>query len=369
MEVISFTLGDVVHRESYDRLFENCPDAFIQQSTYWAEVIAELGPDTPIFLLARQDGEAVAGLPLYLFEHRLGNLLTSVPQAGPLGGPFLHPGLSETQVELAYALLLSTALSIARHHRCIALSLITHPFADDLARYERDLAPTHIFDNFTQVIDLRSHFSPEGAVQLPAYLRRSNLSRNLAKARAANLKTRLSTDPDEIDALYSVHVKRHGELGTPPLDRRLIFNIATKLFPRKKAFFLATESSSGVASWGVYIHHRHNLDVLRLTMDTSFASLGSNYHNTDCSLAHARALGIQRYNWQSSPGRNGGVFRYKQQWGARESVYHYVARLLCPPDYLAGVGVEAIKAEYPLHWIIPYVAAPDGFRPGRYAKE
>lgn len=93
-QVVEGELSDRRFRAEYDDLFEACPDAFIQQSTYWAEAIRDLGPDRPIFLLYRDGDEAIAGLPLYLYEHPRGNVLTSVPQAGPLGGIFFREGLS-----------------------------------------------------------------------------------------------------------------------------------------------------------------------------------------------------------------------------------------------------------------------------------
>ena len=355
-------------RALYDAFFEDCPGAFLQQSTAWAEVIAELGPDTPLFLLAEDNGLPVAGLPLYLFTHRLGNVLTSVPESGPLGGVFLRPGLPAATVAACYAALLTKAVALAREHSCLALSLITHPFADDLPHYREHLQPDYVFENFTQFIDLREHFDPTGAVLLPDYNRRTNLSRNLAKAKGAGFRTRYSTDPAEIDALYQIHLKRHAEIAAPPMDARLLRNIATRLVPRGKAFFLIVESDAGIASWGVYLRHREVIDVLRLNMDSAAATHCPNFLNTDESLRHCRELGATLYNWQSAPSRASGVYRYKQQWGSRESTYHYVTKLFCPSARLAELGLPTLRKEYPLHFIAPYAAA-DSFTPGFYRKE
>lgn len=367
MNVRAIRLTDP-ERSRYDAFFESCPDAFLQQSTYWAEVIAELGPDTPLFLLAEENGEAIAGLPLYLFEHRLGNVLTSVPQSGPLGGVFLRAGLAPALLDSAYATLLAEAVALARAHRCIALSLITHPFVDDLPRYRAHLQPEYVFENFTQYIDLREHFDAQGGVRLPDYHRRTNLSRNLAKAKRAGYRMRYCSDPAEIDALYQVHLKRHAEIGAPPIDARLLRNIATRLVPRNKAFFLIIESDAGIASWAVYLRHRDVVDVLRLNMDSAAAAHCPNFLNTDVSLARCRELGVRWYNWQSAPSRSSGVHRYKEQWGSVESTYHYVTKLFCRPSYLAELGLETLRHEYPLHFIAPYAAATANFAPGFYRK-
>lgn len=368
MNAVAFRLGDAAWRGRYDALFEACPGAFIQQSTRWAEVIAPLGPDTPLFLLALEGDVPLAGMPLYLFEHAMGNLMTSVPQAGPLGGVFLRPGLDPAQAEACYACLIGRALEAARASECLALSVITNPFADDRGLYGRFLEPDYVLENFTQSIDLGGFFAADGSVALADYNRRSNLSRNLARAKAAGLVARVLDSAADVDRLYAVHVKRHAELGAAPLDRRLLENIARVLMPAGNAAFVVVESPEGLASWGVYVRHREVMDVLRLNMDSAFSGLSPNFLNTDASLRLARDLGVRTYNWQSSPSRAGGVYRFKEQWGAKETTYEYATRLLCPPSRVREIGVEALQREYPLHFLAPYLAAQDGFAPGRYRK-
>jgi hypothetical protein len=165
-----------------------------------------------------------------------------------------------------------------------------------------------------------------------------------------------------------VHLKRHAEIAAPPIDARLLRHIATRLVPRGKAFFLVIESDTGIVSWGVHLRHRDVVDILRLNMDSAAAAHCPNFLNTDESLRRSRDLGATIYNWQSAPGRASGVYRYKEQWGSRESTYHYVTKLFCPPAYLAGLGLAKLREEYPLHFIAPYAAA-ETFAPGFYRKE
>ena len=89
MEVIEVDFNDNQLVDRYNRFFECCPNASIQLSTYWADVISGLGPDKPIFLICSHDGKDIAGFPLYLYQNQFGNILTSVPQPGPLGGDIL----------------------------------------------------------------------------------------------------------------------------------------------------------------------------------------------------------------------------------------------------------------------------------------
>src|SRR5579859_597543 len=185
MDIVEFQLADVAARERYDRLFEACPQAFIQQSTYWAEVIQDLGPDEPIFLLADEGGQSVAGLPLYLFRGVAGNALLSIPHPGPLGGIFVRPGLDAPLLHRVYEALLARARALAQAQQCLALTLITNPFQDDFPLYQQYLAPTFAYENFTQSMVVAESVGAEGQLLLRDAHRRSNLSRNLRQAEAA----------------------------------------------------------------------------------------------------------------------------------------------------------------------------------------
>lgn len=369
MNVISFNLQNKQLRSRYDHLFEECPNAFIQQSTYWAEVIKDIGPDQPIFLLCHDNDRDLAGLPLYLFTYPLGNVLTSIPYPGPLGGIFFRDGLSTPIIDNIYACLLEYAMEIARGNRCLSISIITNPFFDDFHLYQRYLLPQYILENFTQYIALPEVVIEDDKILLQNYRRRSNLSRNLQQARAAEFTiTKCSTDV-ELGALYRVHVKRHQELGVEPLAFSLFENIKRYLEPNNKSLILLVMKGDEIASGCIYIYHRNNLDVLRLNMDSKFAKQSPNYLLTEYSIRWAYQQGIQLYNWQSSPDRESGVYKFKQQWGSQEAIYYYVTKLFCEPEQIRKLGLEILKTRYAGHFIVPYLAFTEGFNKRYYKKK
>ncbi len=276
MDVLEIDFCDCELVARYDRLFESCPDALIQQSTYWCEAIRDLGPDRPLFLLCHDGGEDLAGLPLYLFEHPLGNILTSVPQPGPMVGIFCRGGLPEQQVAEIYRELLAAAVALARRYRCLTLTLITNPFADDLHLYERFLAPDAVLENFLQAIPLDGIFS-DGNVYLPASRWRNNLSRNLRKGAAAGFRVSFCESVEHLRDWHSVHVQRHTELGAAPLSLRLFENLFTTLRSRNRAELILVEKRDEIASGCLFVYHRHIMDVFMLSMDSRFEGQAPNY--------------------------------------------------------------------------------------------
>jgi hypothetical protein len=348
-EIIRVDPANIPGRERYDRFFENCENAFIQQSSYWAEVIRDLGPDEPVFLLYGEDGRDLAGLPLYLFRSPFGNILTSVPQPGPLGGIFCGT-LPEEKKERAYRRLLESAKSIAEENECVAMTCITHPFQNDLGLYEKYMAPDFVLENFTQFIPLKTCGNPE---QSNRY--------NINRAVRSGCTVHFSSDLQKVREWYKIHEVRHSMLGTQPLDLRLFENIVTCLIRRGKACCILVEYGGKIVSGCFYIYHRSVADVFMLSMDPDYAGLRPNALNVDASLRYLREQGIEIYNWQSSQNRACGVYAYKQQWKSIDSPYSFVTKITGDLSIWKQAGADAVKTAYPRHYTIPYQVFRDGF--------
>jgi len=343
--------------DRYDRLFEACSKAFIQQSRYWAEVIQDLGPDQAIFLLCEDEGRDIAALPLYLYKHRLGSILGSVPQAGPMGGVFFREDLDENRIADLYRCLIDAALELARSHHCLTLSLISNPFTDDLPYYERYLLPTYVLENFTQYIPLKeSH-------------RRSHGHRNnLNKAKKSVYQIRFCEEDKSLEEWIELHQKSHTALGAEPLNQRLLENIVYVLGARKKMGLLLVYAQDKIVSGGLYIYHRNVMDVFMLSLTRETIRPSPNFLNTEASISWAKDMGIEIYNWQSSPSRESGVYAYKKQWGSLEKDYYFVTKLLCVPERIQEMGLQTMKTAYSQHYVLPYAVFTQGFQ-NKYFKK
>lgn len=360
MEVLEVDFRDKRLIERYDHLFEGCPNAFMQQSTYWAEVIKDLGPDKPIFLLCNDMGEDIAGLPLYLYEHELGNILTSVPQPGPLGGIFYKESTSKEKVNEIHRCLLSYAIEIAKRYHCITLTLITNPFYDDIDLYEKYLVPHFVFENFTQYIPLTKIFKGD-AIILPDYNRRSNITRNLRRGKDFGYSIKFCENQEQLRNWYQIHQQRHTELGAVPLNYYLFENIFELLVPRNKAQLILVEHEGEIISGCFFIYHKKVMDVFMLSMNSEYARHGVNYVNINYSIHWAKELGTDIYNWQSSQNRAGGVYHYKKQWGSIDSTYYFVTKLLVDPGRIQEIGIDRLKQQYQWHYVVPFAVFTEGF--------
>jgi len=329
-------------------LFESCPDSYVQQSPDWARAIAPLGPDRAAFALALHAGKPVAALPLYAFDGPAGTIVTSVPQAGPLGGIFCAPDLNATTRDGAYAALLQQTLSWATEQRAALLSIITDPLTDDVDLYRRHLCAELEFENFTQIVRVAD------VVAQDALTLTGPTATRLRHGPRHGLKARLLS-PDEFPRWYALHCRRHSQLGAATLPEKLLRNLVEQLTPLNKAFVLGVETSSGdLVSSGLFVLHRHVCDVFITAMDRDYAKLHPNYLLTAEALLECDRRGVQTLNWQSSAARGNGVYEFKAKWRASERSYWFVSKILGELQPFLALGKTGLSQAYPWHYVLPF---------------
>jgi hypothetical protein len=359
MNVLTFGFDDHALRARYDALFEATASAFIQQSTYWADAVCEVGPDTPLFLLCECGGEDVAGLPLYLLEHPCGNVLASVPSLGPLGGIFVRDAIAGERKQAAYRSLIERAIELARERGCLALSLITNPFDPDLELCRDALQPTFELENFTQFIPLRSVVSTDDRY----------LARNLGRAHAAGFELSECGSDEELEEFHRLLDRRYRELGIASPSLAFMLAVRRHLEPRGKSRLLLVRKDGDLVSGAHTVRHHRVMDSFQLGFDSTYRQQSPNFLAIERTLADAVNDRADIFNWQSSPSRRSGVYGFKQQWGGVERSYSFLSRVFCSVDHIKRMGLAKLQQDYAWHFVVPYRAFDDGFAGTRYAKD
>jgi hypothetical protein len=88
-------------------------------------------------------------------------------------------------------------------------------------------------------------------------------------------------------------------------------------------------------------------------MRSRFANLRPNYLLASRSIDWAHRVGARFYNWQASP-PEGGVHRFKAQWGGRDYSYSFLTRITGNAEPYLGSEISEIAAGYPWHYVLPF---------------
>jgi hypothetical protein len=348
MDVALIPAADAAATAELDAFLDACPASVAQQTSAWRAVITSIDRDEPLFLGCRQAGRLVGVLPAYRFEGPLGAILTSVPQPGPLGGVACHPAADP---EAVYAALLDGFVSLATARECALASVITSPFWPDKALYDRHLRPDYALENACQVLDLGEAFDPAGMLRVGS----ENLRRNLRRAQSGALAIDEAETPANVEEWYEIHAARHREIGATPLPKGLFTSALGQAVPAEKArfFFVRLADSGEMIGGGFYVHHGVVMDAFMPSVASAHAGLAPAYLLAWHSIGWARARGIRYYNWQASP-PDGGVHRFKTQWGSRDLPYWYLTRVTGDATPFLESTVETVAAAYRWHYVLPF---------------
>lgn len=342
-------------RARYDALFEQCPAAFVQQSSSWAEALAPLG-DEP-FLLVYQEGESdVAALPLYLFRGAAGAVANSVPQAGPLGGVFCLPGLDAAARSRAYQALVERAVAVARAEGALSLTIISNPVDADADELASRLPADCILDNFTQITDLSGPIGSE------------TVRRAAKKAQKAGWKIEPCGSEDDARVWYGVHASRQKSIGAKPLDETLIIRLWRGLSARGKCALLLARHGGKIGGGTLIVGHRDTWDLYMPATDEAAADQGAGHLAAESALAWAKDRGAKRLNWQSSPSRTSGVYEHKRRWGGREHGYAFLTRLFRPIEELRDLHDKGALAGYSGRFVAPFALLASRTAARRFSK-
>ena len=331
-----------------DAFFATAPTSFAQQTPAWRDAIASLGEDEPLYLGARRAGRLVGVLPAWRFAGPLGAILTSAAQAGPLGGVACLPG---GDPEPVYAALLGAFRALAVDRGCALASVLTNPFWPDTELCERHLEPGFVLENQCQVLDLDTALDAAGELRGGS----DSLRRNLRRAATGRLVVDETQSAANVAEWYALHAARHREIGATPLPERLFRAALEHAVPRGVArfFFVRTADGGELAAGGLYLLHGQVMDALMPAVRSEHAALAPGHGLALHSMRWARSRGIRLYNWQASP-PEGGVRRFKLQWGSRDAAYRYLTRVTGDARPFLEARAEVVRAGYAWHYALPF---------------
>jgi len=74
----------------------------------------------------------------------------------------------------------------------------------------------------------------------------------------------------------------------------------------------------------------------------------------DHAATQARVAGRILWNWEGSPNRECGVYKFKARWNAREVPFRIRVEAQVPPDTFRALGRDRITAAFPSFFVYPF---------------
>lgn len=317
----------------------------------WIEVVRHLGTDEPHLILAEEGDELLGGLPAFEYRHRLGSVLSTIPCRGAYTTIVTRDGSEAGPI---VARLVDAFLDLADGLGCVTATIASSPFREADADAVLDQDPDFTLENRIHYVDLGDYFDRDGRVQLRDYHTRSNLSRNLATAEDEGLEVRASLERRHLEEWYACHLRRMGEVGGDPLPFDLFEAMREVGAKQGGTEFLYVYDGFSMVGGGAYALNEDVVDIMMMSSAGEGLSKGANFLLTDRALRRARRAGHRYYNWQASNPPEGGIVRFKEQWGSETARYHYCTWETGALSSLLERPHEEIRSAYAGHYVFPF---------------
>jgi len=223
-----------------------------------------------------------------------------------------------------------------------------------------------MYENFTQIVVIEKAVG-DGHVIIPSN-KKGNPAATIRKAESVGFFPKLCTTMNEFERWYSIHLQRAADIGIRPLQRRLIERIWRDLGKQGRSFLQLVMAGDEIAAGSLFILHRDVCDVFAISMDSRYAQDSPNYVVFKAALLEMSRRGVKFMNWQSSPKRGDGVFKFKRQWGSEERLYSFVTKTYCDEAAILSLGADGARREYPDHFLVPFGVFAQGRLSGKFAK-
>ena len=336
---------------SYSNFVENSKSSSVQTNLDWRNLVHELDGDIPYFLVAKQNRDIVGVLPLYFSKNKFGNILTSSVWHTISG---ILCSVEGRELERVYKKLLDYSVSLAKELDCVLLSIGGNPFVDDKSLYLNNLQPDYVLENFVQYICLSEIYDEMGKLVHPNYVRRTNLSKNLAKL--SQLKVSISEVQSQqfVDQAFALQEKRLKELGGRPFPKEFLDSVLKNITLKDQGRFLFAFHEEKMISTCLFLSNKHRMDAFMMCMDSDFSHLRPNFALTKYMLDWAQKRTIPIFHWMSSSRNDDGVYRFKEQWGSHEGTFLYLTKILGDISSWRKMSFAQLNEAYEFHYLLPF---------------
>ncbi|MBI3711059.1 MAG: GNAT family N-acetyltransferase [Proteobacteria bacterium] len=305
---------------------------------YYRDMLEAIGVGEPHYLGARRNGTLIGCLPAFQKKSPAGTVISSLPFFGPNGGVLCAP----EQAEAIHAVLLAAIVEHARGADALSCSIYTPFQLPDFGLYDRALSGWPVVEKFTQYQSLGDS-------------RDQSVTWSLRKAQRLGVTVSTELTPERLDGFYAIYTQNCRDYGIPLKPRACVDFLTTPemLRTRTRIYFALHENkvlggllmvwSPAVASYYIPCSLSEARNMQPGTM------------LIDAAMRDAHAAGLRLWNWESSPSRDSGVYKFKKNWGGTiERAYRIYVQSFAGEDRIRTLGRDGIAREFPYFFVWPF---------------
>jgi hypothetical protein len=333
---------DAEYTAFLDRLGAEYPGVLGYHYPFNRDMLQDIGMGTPLYFGAWSRGDLVGVLPGFIRRSRAGAAYCSLPFFGPNAGVICDPHAPAAEESIHAALLGAVMDHLSGVRDLLTASFYTPFLFRRFDVYDRVIADGVVVERQTLYL-----FLPDA----PSNPRSRRL---FAAEPRAGVEIRSRVTPERVAEFYDVYLENCEASGIPIKPRRAVESVMTHGTEagRVRCYFAyhAGRMIAGlVTMWGPstasYYIPCTRPEMRPLQPGTALAGR---------AVCDAAAAGLRFWNWEGSPSRESGVYRFKAKWGSIQSPYRIYVRPYVPEEVFRTMGADRLTAEFPNVYVYPH---------------
>lgn len=288
-----------------------------------------------------ENNSFIAFFPGFIKSMEEGTVFSSLPFFGPNAGIICN--YENPDCEELHNVLLNFLFKKLEKYNMISFSLYTPFNSDKLFNiYGKLLTDVMCIDKFTNYIDIDT------------FKLSTSLAYDIRKADKSNVVIKTEIGLNDIDEIYKIYYKNCIDYDIPPKSKMCLEILIKQqhLNPNIKTYLAKIEDKLIGALLMIY-----SPQIASYYLPCSVHEYRS-YQPTTLLINHAinecKERGIKIWNWESSPSKESGVFKFKKKWGSSEGHYKIYIKPYKNPEFYKGMGVNQIQELFPYYFVYPF---------------
>ena len=304
---------------------------------FYLHMLEHSGIGEALAFVARNDERKIVGyMPTLTKSSALGKVISSLPFFGPNAGvlcadnEIIAPVLAELQRWVA-------------EHNPISASIYT-PFEDHEAEsiYATLLPGALRIEKFTNFIKLDSlSFS-------------SSLLYDLRKAEKGGVVVEATSDIALVPDIYAIYMRNCEDYGIPPKPYACVEELVRSGASHNRTATYIARKDGQIIGALIMIYSPITASYYLPCSIHDFRSLQPTSLLIHHAMMESKKRGLAYWNWEASPSRESGVYKFKKKWGSEDGSYSiYILPGRSKEDF-ANWGQQGISGAFPFFFVYPF---------------
>lgn len=305
---------------------------------FYLQMLTHIEVGQPLFWIARNESGSIVGyLPGMLKQSDWGQVWSSLPFFGPNAGV-----ISNRDPQVVEALFAALRSWMAETQP-VSVSVYS-PFDDEAAE-------THYDALFADAVKVEkfTNFIPMDALELS-----TSLQYDLRKAERSGVIVEETSDVRCADEVYAIYIRNCMDYGIPPKPKTCIEHLIAQSATNSGTRTYLARHDGRIIGALIMIYSPATASYYLPCSIHEFRSLQPTSLLIHYAMMESKARGIRYWNWEASPSKESGVYKFKKKWGSVDGRYAIYVMPGRSKEQFAAWGKEGIAEKYPFFFVYPF---------------